>query len=129
MYQPLGVGKETVCVDDDVGGLGSGFDGGSVDIGLEGGADLALGLGGAVELGEREVAPANHREDLSVGVVHGHHCGLGSGVLLEGDVDVAVREQAFDADVGDVACAEELVCLLELSPLPVFLEDDGGFGT
>ena len=64
-------------------GLGAIFDGGGVDVGLEAGAGLAFGLGGAIELGERKVAAAHHGEHVAGGVVHGHQRALRAGVLLQ----------------------------------------------
>ncbi len=75
-------------VDDDVVGLGAVFDGRGVDVGFEAGAGLPFGLGGAVELGERVIAAADHGEHIAGGVVHGHQGALRAGVLLQGGAAV-----------------------------------------
>ena len=70
------------AIDDDVCRLGACLDSCCVNVGLESGADLALGLGGAVELRERIISPTDHGEHVAGGVVDGQQRGLDAGVLL-----------------------------------------------
>ena len=113
------------AVDDDVGGLGAVFDGGGVDVGLEAGAGLALGLGGAVEFRERVVASADHGEHVAGGVVHGQQRALRAGVLLEcGAVARAAFHDRGKVDVDDVAGFDERVGEALAGPFPVFRQKD-----
>src|SRR5512146_1995280 len=52
-------------------GRGPLVNGGGIDVGLEGRTHLPLRLGGMVELGKVEVAPAHHGLDVAGGVING----------------------------------------------------------
>src|SRR5438309_348270 len=73
-----GSGEAHRLVEDDIVGRGALVDRGGVNIGLEGRADLAHRLSGAVELGVFEISPADHRFDLTTGVVDGNEGPLGA---------------------------------------------------
>ena len=106
-------------IDDDVGGLGALFNSRGVDVGLETGAGLALGLCGAVELRQREVAPADHGEDVAAGVVHGEERALRAGVLLEGGAPRGCPRGVGQMDIDNVAGLDECVAATLAGPLPV----------
>ena len=59
------------------------LDGSGVDVGLEGTADLAVGLRGAIEFGIFKTVAADHGFDFADRVVNGDHGGLRGGLLFE----------------------------------------------
>ena len=112
-------------VEDRVVGAGTFVDDRGVDVGLEGRADLAHGLRGAVEFGFVEVASADQGLDAAGGVVDGEQRALSAGVLLEADACRAVRAERKNLDVADVAGLENVRELL-LRPGDVGLTERGG---
>ena len=101
-------------------GLGAVFDGRGVDVGLEAGAGLPLGLGGAVELRERVVAPADHGQHVAGGVVHGHQRALRAGVLLQRGAACTVPSMASaKVNVDHVAGLDQRIAVALAGPLPV----------
>ena len=73
------------CIDDGVEGRRTLLDGGGINVGLEGTADLAVGLRSAIELGIFKTVAADHGFNFAGGVVDGNHGALRSGKLLELD--------------------------------------------
>src|SRR5579863_5707188 len=106
-------------VDDGVVGSGAGFDGGRIDVRFEAGAGLPFCLCGAVELGERVVAAADHGEHVAGGVVDGQERALGAGVLLEGGAAGATFRYVRKMDIDEVAGLDEGVGVALAGPLPV----------
>ena len=111
-------------VDDDVVGLGAIFDRRGVDVGLEAGAGLALGLRGAVELRERVVAAAHHGENVAGGVVDGEDGALRAGVLLEGGALRAAFARVGEMNVDHVARLDERIAVALAGPGPVCRKQD-----
>ena len=108
------------AVDNDVAGLGAVLDGRGVDVGLEAGAGLSLGLGGAIELGERVVAAAHHGQHVAGGVVHDHEGGFGAGVLLQGGAARLALHDGAQVDVDDVARFDQNIPVALAGPGPIF---------
>ncbi len=112
------------AIDDDVGGLDAVLNGRGVDVGLEAGAGLPLGLRGAVELGERVVAAAHHGQHVAGGVVDGQQRALCAGVLLERGAARRALHGIGQVDIDDVAGLDERVAVALPGPLPVVGQED-----
>ena len=90
---------------------GAAIDSGSVDVRLERRSHLAQCLGGAVELGKIEIAPAHHGFDFSRGVINRDQGALHARILFEADSCFAIASQRNNLHVNDVAGQHDVLQL------------------
>ena len=93
------------------------IDGGRVEKRLERGAELPVGLRGAIELAAREAEAADHCEDLPGPVVDGDERALELRLLLESDGRLARGIERRDADLDEIAGLDQFGWVRPSRPL------------